>query len=114
MNRKKDSFGSDFLGVLLKAHHDENETQRISVDDLVDECKTFYLAGYKTTYVYLAWTILLLAIHTDWQEAARKEMIDLFGHENPNLDGISILKTVSHKVKNKNIKQFFLTCEILS
>jgi len=92
MSGEEDSFGSDFLGLLVKAHHDSNVNQKISVDDLVDECKTFYFAGQETTNTLLAWTILLLAMHTDWQEEARKEVLSLFGHQNPNLDNIAKLK----------------------
>ncbi|XP_017185090.3 cytochrome P450 CYP749A22-like [Malus sylvestris] len=87
-------FGRDYLGILLKAHHDANEKQRISVDDLVDECKTFYFAGQETTNSLLAWTVFLLALHTDWQEEARKEVLELFGKENPNTDGLNKLKTM--------------------
>ena len=94
MTGEEDGFGSDYLGVLLKAHHDTNEKQRISVDDLVDECKTFYFAGKETTKSLLAWTVFLLALHTDWQEEARKEVLQLFGKENPKPDGIVKLKTV--------------------
>nr|XP_028951170.1 cytochrome P450 CYP749A22-like isoform X2 [Malus domestica] len=72
---EKDSFGSDFLGLLLKARHNANDNHRISVDELIDECKTFYFAGQETTNTSLAWTVLLLALHTDWQEEARKEVI---------------------------------------
>nr|XP_048318756.1 cytochrome P450 CYP749A22-like [Ziziphus jujuba var. spinosa] len=92
---EEDSFGSDFLGLLLKAHHDANDSQRISLDDLVDECKTFYFAGQETTNTLLGWTVLLLAIHTDWQEQVRKEVLNLFGHENPNPDSIAKLKIMS-------------------
>ncbi|XP_050373899.1 cytochrome P450 CYP749A22-like [Argentina anserina] len=88
------SFGSDFLGLLLKAHHDVDINQRITVDDLIDECKTFYFAGQETTNSLLAWTMFLLALHTDWQEKARKEVLHLFGKQTPNLDGISKLKTM--------------------
>jgi len=42
----------------------------------------------------LAWTIFLLAIHTDWQEKTRKEALKLFGQQNPNPDGIAKLKPV--------------------
>ena len=97
MNEKEeeDRFGRDFLGLLLKAHHDTNSNQRISVDDVVDECKTFYLAGHESTASFLAWTVFLLAHHTDWQEEARKEVLQLFGKQTPNPDGIAKLKTVS-------------------
>ncbi|XP_009346501.2 cytochrome P450 CYP749A22 [Pyrus x bretschneideri] len=95
MSGDEDGFGSDFFGLLLKARHAANDGQRISVDDLVDECKTFYFAGQETTNTLLAWTVFLLALHTNWQEEARKEVIELFGKQTPNLDGITKLKTMS-------------------
>ncbi|XP_008243890.1 PREDICTED: cytochrome P450 CYP749A22-like [Prunus mume] len=95
MTGEADGFGRDFLGVLLKAHHDTDENQRISIDEIVDECKTFYFAGQETTNSLLAWTIFLLALDTDWQEEARKEVLQLFGKENPNPDGLNKLKTMS-------------------
>lgn len=93
-NGEEDRFGSDYLGLLLKAHHDADDKQRISVEDLINECKAFYFAGQETTTVLLAWTVLLLAIHADWQEKARKEVLQIFGERTPNADGISKLKTV--------------------
>ncbi|KAL6190187.1 hypothetical protein ACLB2K_036585 [Fragaria x ananassa] len=95
MSGQEDHFGSDFLGLLLKAHHDSNEKQRISMDDLVDECKAFYFAGQETSTSLLAWTVFLLALHTDWQEEARNEVLQLFGKQTPNPDGFSKLKTMS-------------------
>jgi len=86
----------DYLGSLMKANHDPVEKMiRISVDDMVDECKTFYLAGQETTNGVLAWSVFLLAIHTDWQEKARKEVLELFGQQNPNAEGITRLKIMS-------------------
>ncbi|KAK6242606.1 hypothetical protein SCA6_007995 [Theobroma cacao] len=90
-----DSFGTDFLGLLVKAYHDEDERNRLSVEDLVDECKTFYFAGQETTNSLLAWTVLVLAIHTDWQEKARREVIEVFGNKNPHSEGIANLKTMN-------------------
>ncbi|VVA24177.1 PREDICTED: cytochrome P450 [Prunus dulcis] len=43
----------------------------------------------------LAWTVFLLALNTDWQAEARKEVLQLFGRQNPNPDGLSKLKTMS-------------------
>ena len=99
MSGDEGSFGSDFLGLLLKARHDANG-DRISVDDLVDECKTFYFAGQETTNTLLAWTVFLLALHTNWQEEARREVIELFGKQTPNPDGITKLKTVRKSTTN--------------
>ncbi|KAL5553579.1 hypothetical protein UlMin_040980 [Ulmus minor] len=94
-NEDEEGFGSDFLGLLVKAHHNANENQRISVDDVVDECKTFYFAGQETTMSLLAWAVYLLAVHIDWQEEARKEVINIFGKQIPNPDGLVKLKTMS-------------------
>lgn len=87
-------YGDDFLGLHLKAHYDSNEKDGISIEDIIDQCKTFYSAGHGTTSILLSWTILLLAIHRDWQEKAREEVVRLFGQQAPTSEGISRLKTV--------------------
>ncbi|KAL4639827.1 hypothetical protein ACB092_03G246400 [Castanea dentata] len=74
MTGEGNSIGGDFLQLLVEAHHDANASLKISIEALVDECKTFYVAGQETTSTLLAWTIFLLTIHTNWQEKARKEM----------------------------------------
>ncbi|KAH7515795.1 hypothetical protein FEM48_Zijuj10G0064300 [Ziziphus jujuba var. spinosa] len=89
---KEDNFGSDFLGLLLKAHHNAADNERISIKTVVDECKTFYSAGQETTNSLLAWVVLLLAIHKDWQEELRNEVFNLFGKQNPNPDNSAKLK----------------------
>ncbi|XP_050204009.1 cytochrome P450 CYP749A22-like [Mercurialis annua] len=91
----EDAYGFDFFGVLLKAYHDNDRTNKISVDDIIDECKSFYVAGKQTTSSSLTWTVLFLAIHPTWQERAREEVLQLFGRGNPSPDGIRRLKTMS-------------------
>ena len=111
MTGEEDSYGSDLLGELIKTHHDANETQRISMEDLIDECKTFYFAGHETLNSLLAWTVFLLSIHSDWQEEVRKEVISLLGQQNPNQEIIAKLKTVRHKL-TKGISIFTFYQEI--
>lgn len=94
-NDEARSLENDFLGKLLEASLDKDKEKRISVEDMVDECKTFYFAGHETTTSLLGWTILLLAIHKDWQEKARTEVLELFGQTNPNSDGIARLKVMN-------------------
>ncbi|CAI0463454.1 unnamed protein product [Linum tenue] len=94
-NGDLDSCGSDFLGLLVKARYEDDESKRISVDDVVDECKTFYLTGHETCNILLTWAMLLLSIHTDWQEEARKEVMTHFGSRTPDADGIMKLKTMT-------------------
>ncbi|MBA0827637.1 hypothetical protein Goarm_012404, partial [Gossypium armourianum] len=95
VNGEADNFGNDFLGLLVNAYHDLDDKNRLSMEDLVAECKTFYVAGQETVNGLLAWIVLLLAIHKDWQERARREVIEVFGNQNPDSDGISKLKIVT-------------------
>ncbi|KDP35176.1 hypothetical protein JCGZ_10710 [Jatropha curcas] len=98
MMSQSNGFGTDFLGLLLKAHHDNNDpdqTKRLSVEEMIDECKTFYVVGHETTATSFTWTVFLLAIHTDWQDKARKEVLELFGQQSPSSDGLSKMKLVS-------------------
>ncbi|XP_020277057.1 cytochrome P450 CYP749A22-like isoform X3 [Asparagus officinalis] len=92
-----DGYGSDLLGLLVKANYEKERDERITLEDIIDECKTFYFAGHETTTGLLTWTSLLLAINTDWQEKARKEATELFGGRPPTCDDTNItrLKTVS-------------------
>lgn len=89
------SMKSDFLGKLLEANHDTDKNKWISINDMVDECKTFYFAGHETTTSLLGWTVLLLAIHKDWQEKARTEVAQLFGQTKPDSDSIARLKVMN-------------------
>ncbi|CAN1794956.1 Cytochrome P450 CYP749A22 [Linum perenne] len=54
------SSATDFLGMLLKAYTDPDRSNSITLDDLVDECKTFYVAGHETTTSSLTWTLTMI------------------------------------------------------
>ncbi|KAK3433226.1 hypothetical protein EUGRSUZ_D00765 [Eucalyptus grandis] len=87
-----EGYGNDFLGLLLKAMHDVDENKKITFDNVIADCKTFYSAGYETLSSLLAWTAFLLAIHTDWQQEARKEVLNVLGDRDPDFNGIMKLK----------------------
>lgn len=95
-NERDESFRSDFLGKLLQANEETDRYKRMSIEAIVDECKTFYFAGHETTTSLLAWTVLLLATNEEWQDSARQEVTGLFGQTNPNPDAIARLNIVSH------------------
>lgn len=89
---------ADFLGSLMREHY---ENGSITVDDIIDECKTFYFTGQETTYVMLSWTALLLAINADWQDRVRMEVFQLLADGIPTPeDFFSIAKL--RKVTNFN------------
>ncbi|XP_051148567.1 cytochrome P450 CYP749A22-like [Andrographis paniculata] len=97
IKKKETEQGSrpDFLGKLLEVNRDTEESMKISVEDIVDECKTFYFAGHETLTSLLSWTILLLSVHQEWQERARKEVTELFAGQKPDPEGISRMKIMN-------------------
>ncbi|KAJ0545656.1 putative 11-oxo-beta-amyrin 30-oxidase [Helianthus annuus] len=68
---------------------------RENMMDIIDECRTFYIAGHGTISILLTWATLLLGIHTEWQEKAREEVQQVFGNQNPSSEGIPRLKKMS-------------------
>ncbi|KAJ0985657.1 hypothetical protein J5N97_004013 [Dioscorea zingiberensis] len=67
----------------------------ISVQDIMQECKTFFFAGKQTTSSLLTWATVLLAMHSDWQELARQEVLSVCGSSDiPTRDHLSKLKTL--------------------
>ncbi|XAR53661.1 hypothetical protein NMG60_11022298 [Bertholletia excelsa] len=72
----------DLLGLLLAENDGDGGRRRgraLTTRELVDECKTFFFAGHETTALALTWTMLLLAVHKDWQEKLREEIKDVVG-----------------------------------
>ncbi|CAO2836442.1 unnamed protein product [Amaranthus hypochondriacus] len=91
----------DLLGTLLdsnfKDSSERNQKRKLSMtfQDIVDECKLFYLAGQESTSVLLTWTLLLLSKHQDWQTRAREEVLATFGKNEPDFDGLHQLKILT-------------------
>ncbi|KAK4480743.1 hypothetical protein RD792_013825 [Penstemon davidsonii] len=70
----------DLLGLLLAENTVEGRRKRtLTTKELVDECKTFFFGGHETTALALTWTLLLLAIHPEWQKELREEIKEVIG-----------------------------------
>ncbi|CBI27824.3 unnamed protein product, partial [Vitis vinifera] len=95
IQRKKDAIrtgqaeGDNLLGLLLLSNN------AITLEEVIEECKQFYLAGHETTSSWLTWTVTVLAMHPNWQEKAREEVMQICGKKEPDSEALSHLKIVS-------------------
>ncbi|KAE8794755.1 hypothetical protein D1007_30477 [Hordeum vulgare] len=87
----------DLLGLMINASQSTRRApvgKAIPVHDMVEECKTFFFAGKQTTTNLLTWATVLLAMHPEWQERARREVLDVCGSDDPSKEHLPKLKTV--------------------
>ncbi|XP_057827293.1 cytochrome P450 CYP72A616 [Cryptomeria japonica] len=90
---KSADYGADLLGLMMNANKEQGEKVHMTTDEIIAECITFYTAGHETTSILLTWTMILLGMHQDWQELARKEVLEMCGKNDfPNADTVNGLK----------------------
>jgi cytochrome P450 family 709 len=94
-------YGTDLLGLMLDANAAGASGRRImSMDEIINECKMFFVAGHDTTSHLLTWAMFLLGTHPEWQQKLRQEVLqECGGAEAPILgEALNKLKLVSSQI----------------
>eukprot|EP00246_Nothoceros_aenigmaticus_P012008 TRINITY_DN3523_c0_g1_i1.p1 TRINITY_DN3523_c0_g1~~TRINITY_DN3523_c0_g1_i1.p1 ORF type:complete len:526 (+),score=84.25 TRINITY_DN3523_c0_g1_i1:346-1923(+) len=71
----KHPYGNDLLGMMIEAWKDGMPT--MTRKQLLDECKTIFVAGHSTTALGITWALFFLATRPEWQHRLRKEIQDV-------------------------------------
>nr|GMD16566.1 cytochrome P450 CYP749A22-like [Ipomoea batatas] len=85
---------------LLVANEESKNSSKISIEEVADEYRAFCYVGCVATTSLLGWAVHKLSRDKNLQERARKEVIQMFGCQNPNLDGIARLKIVDEIIED--------------
>ncbi|XP_057859905.2 cytochrome P450 CYP72A616-like [Cryptomeria japonica] len=91
-------YRNDLLGLMvakIKKEPGSPQNACMTVEEIIEECKFFFFAGHETSSALLTWTMVLLGMHQEWQEAARKEVLEVCGKDVPHTDTINRLKIVT-------------------
>ncbi|XP_074346001.1 cytochrome P450 734A1-like [Apium graveolens] len=99
-NRKASENSMNFLSILMSGSDMNGLGSGLDIEEVIDECKTFFYAGKEASANSLTWAFLLLAQHQEWQTKAREEILQVCrGNEHPSFENLQELKIVSMIIK---------------
>ncbi|KAK9063726.1 hypothetical protein SSX86_017598 [Deinandra increscens subsp. villosa] len=87
----------DLLGILLESNSKEIKEHGfgMSMEDVIEECKLFYIAGSETTSNLIVWTMVCLSLHQEWQTRAREEILQVFANGELDFEGLKNLNILT-------------------
>ncbi|ESQ39340.1 hypothetical protein EUTSA_v10001401mg [Eutrema salsugineum] len=94
--QSESDYEDDLLGIMLKSCKSEENERKLDIEEIIDECRTFFLGGNDSVTNLLTWSTMLLSLHQDWQEKLREEIFKECGKEKtPDSDTFSKLKLMN-------------------
>lgn len=92
---RSSSYGNDLLGMMLNEMQKKKDSGfGLSLQLIMDECKTFFFAGHETTALLLTWTSMLLASNPTWQDKVRAQVAEVCNGATPSVEHLSKLTVV--------------------
>ncbi|KAK1395660.1 Cytochrome P450, E-class, group I [Heracleum sosnowskyi] len=99
INRRTSENSMNFLSMLMSGKMNKHGPG-LEIEEVIDECKTFFYGGKEATANALTWAVLLLAQHQEWQNKAREEVLRVCkGNELPSAEKLPELKIVDMIIK---------------
>ncbi|XP_061358004.1 cytochrome P450 714C2-like isoform X2 [Gastrolobium bilobum] len=99
--RQEENHEQDLLQMILEGAKnleggDGPLSNSISRDRfMIDNCKNIFFAGHETTAITASWCLMLLALHQDWQDRARSEVLEVCGNGAPDASMLRSMKTLT-------------------
>ncbi|CAJ1948936.1 unnamed protein product [Sphenostylis stenocarpa] len=99
--RQEETHEQDLLQMILEGAKkceggDDLLSDSMSCDRfMIDNCKNIFFAGHETTATTASWCLVLLAVHQDWQDRARAEVLEVCGKGAPDANMLRSLKTLT-------------------
>ncbi|CAL0324351.1 unnamed protein product [Lupinus luteus] len=99
--RMKESQEQDLLQMILEGAKNYEGSDGLSLSPIscdrfmIDNCKNIFFAGHETTAITASWCLMLLALHQDWQDCVRAEVLEVYGSDPPNADMLRSLKALN-------------------
>ncbi|KAF9594079.1 hypothetical protein IFM89_027288 [Coptis chinensis] len=93
--RQESTSSKDLLMIILENANSGLLTPGSKKRFIVDNCKSFYFAGYDTSAIAAQWCLMLLASHPEWQIRAHAEVEEVCSGHLPNADSLVKMKLMT-------------------
>ncbi|RDX73903.1 Cytochrome P450 714C2 [Mucuna pruriens] len=99
--RQEGTHEQDLLQMILEGAMNSKDSDGLLSNStscnrfIIDNCKNIFFAGHETTAITASWCLMLLAVHQDWQDRARAEVLEVCGKDAPDASMLGSLKTLT-------------------